>query len=104
MRDDDDTWIEPSAGFSRRILAEVEREARAPRPIPFPWRRLASGAGAILVLAAIGSAAAAPIRQGAAEQIARAAGAIPTGELAAATVVVLVLGGLIGITARLASR
>jgi len=30
--------IAPPAGFSRRVMAAVHREASTPAPIPFPWR------------------------------------------------------------------
>ena len=30
--------IAPPSGFSRRVMAEVHREASTPPPIPFPWR------------------------------------------------------------------
>jgi hypothetical protein len=33
--------ILPSSGFSRSVMNAVTREAEAPRPIPFPWKRLA---------------------------------------------------------------
>jgi hypothetical protein len=36
----EDEILEPSAGFSATVMAEVHRAAEAPAPLPFPWRRL----------------------------------------------------------------
>jgi len=44
-----DDSIEPSEGFVDRVMTAVRREARAPAPIPFPWR--ISAAGALLAIA-----------------------------------------------------
>ncbi len=41
--------ILPSAGFTASVMESVRREARAPAPIPFPWKR----ALPVLVLAAL---------------------------------------------------
>jgi hypothetical protein len=45
MRDDeldriysDETRIEPSPGFTARVMDAVRHEASAPPPIPFPWK------------------------------------------------------------------
>jgi hypothetical protein len=48
-----DPQIEPSPELARRVMTEVLREARLPRPIPFPWRRF------IVATAGIAGAAAA---------------------------------------------
>ncbi|HUC43075.1 MAG TPA: hypothetical protein VMR65_03475 [Candidatus Sulfotelmatobacter sp.] len=32
--------ILPSSGFARSVMEAVVREAQAPPPIPFPWRKL----------------------------------------------------------------
>lgn len=47
--------LEPSPGFSGRVMAAVRREAAAPRPVPFPWVRFAAGLGVAwgMVLVAI---------------------------------------------------
>ncbi len=39
-RNDD---LEPSSGFARNVMDVVRREASAPAPIPFPWRRALPG-------------------------------------------------------------
>jgi hypothetical protein len=41
--------ILPSAGFTASVMEAVRREAAAPAPIPFPWKR----AWPVLVLAAL---------------------------------------------------
>jgi hypothetical protein len=50
----EETGIVPSSGFVSGVMAAVLREASAPRPIPFPWKRalpgLAAGALAFLVM------------------------------------------------------
>lgn len=53
----DDSPIEPSAGFVDAVMREVLDGARAPRAIPFPWRRVAIAAAIGLAVAAAGSAA-----------------------------------------------
>ena len=35
-----DEGLEPSSGFTRRVMEAVEQEKQAPPPIPFPWLRL----------------------------------------------------------------
>jgi hypothetical protein len=46
--------IVPSANFARNVMARVRREAAAPPPIPFPWKRAVPGLVlCILSLAAI---------------------------------------------------
>ena len=35
--------IEPSPGFVTGVMKAVQREASAPPPIPFPWKRAAPG-------------------------------------------------------------
>ena len=51
FREDD---ILPSSGFTVSVMDAVRREAAAPPPIPFPWRRalpgLVVGAAALLVV------------------------------------------------------
>jgi len=32
--------IVPSSGFTRAVMEAVHREASAPMPIPFPWKRV----------------------------------------------------------------
>jgi hypothetical protein len=58
MRDDEidrifsgDAGIEPSPGFTARVMGGVRHEASAPPPIPFPWKCAVPGLAAwILVL------------------------------------------------------
>jgi len=100
MEDSRQPWIEPPAGFPQRVLAAVEREARATEALPFPWRRLALGAAAIVAVSTVGFAAG----RSAAEVLARAAGSISPGALVVASLAALLLGGLIGCTVRLVSR
>lgn len=63
----------PSSGFAASVMEAVRREASAPPPIPFPWRRAWPGVaawGLALVLALIalishsGQGAAPPLSQG----------------------------------------
>jgi hypothetical protein len=35
--------IEPSSGFTAAVMEAVRREASAPPPIEFPWRRMLAG-------------------------------------------------------------
>ena len=100
MEDTLQPWIEPPPDFPRRVLAAVEREARSTEALPFPWRRLAAGAAAIVAVSAVGFAAG----RSTAEGLAHAAGTISPGALVAASLAVLLLGGLIGCTVRLVSR
>ena len=93
-------WIEPPPGFPQRVLAAVEREAHSTDALPFPWKRLAFGAAAIVAVSTIGFAAG----RSAAEGLVRAAGSISFGAWVAASLATLLLGGLIGYTTRLASR
>jgi hypothetical protein len=37
--------ILPSSGFTASVMDAVRREAQAPAPIPFPWRRALPGMG-----------------------------------------------------------
>lgn len=48
-----ETGIEPSPGFASRVMHAVRREASAPPPIPFPWKRAlpALMAGALALIA-----------------------------------------------------
>lgn len=32
--------LTPSPGFTAAVMAEVRRQAEAPRPLPFPWGRV----------------------------------------------------------------
>ena len=52
-REDD---ILPSSGFAASVMDAVRREAAAPPPIPFPWKRALPG----LVVAGVGLAAVYP--------------------------------------------
>ncbi len=48
--------ILPSSGFAVSVMDAVRREAAAPPPIPFPWKRALPGlvvAGLVLVLALV---------------------------------------------------
>jgi hypothetical protein len=48
--------ILPSSGFAASVMDAVRREADAPPPIPFPWRRampLLAAAGVALVLVVV---------------------------------------------------
>ena len=36
--------LAPSSGFVSAVMERVREEAVAPKPIPFPWRRVAPGA------------------------------------------------------------
>jgi len=50
-RDDE---IQPSSGFAASVMDAVRREAAAPPPIPFPWKRALPGMVAgVLVLALV---------------------------------------------------
>ena len=51
--------ILPSSGFAASVMEAVQREAAAPPPIPFPWRRAIPGicaAGLMLVLVVVAGA------------------------------------------------
>jgi hypothetical protein len=51
----EETGIVPSSGFVSGVMAAVLREASAPPPIPFPWKRAlpALAAGALAFVAMI---------------------------------------------------
>jgi hypothetical protein len=51
---------DPGPAFTWAVMAQVRRQAAAPPPIPFPWRRLAVGLSLCSVLVAAGFAALAP--------------------------------------------
>jgi hypothetical protein len=51
-----DETLEPSGGFSLRVMAAVRQEAALPPPIAFPWRRLLAGISACAALTATGGA------------------------------------------------
>jgi hypothetical protein len=43
--------IVPSSGFTASVMDAVTREATAPQPIPFPWKRALPGLGWCLAVA-----------------------------------------------------
>ena len=49
-----ETDILPSSGFTRSVMDAVKRQVEAPRPIPFPWKRVVPaivvGAGGFVIL------------------------------------------------------
>jgi hypothetical protein len=50
--------IVPSSGFAATVMDTVRREAAAPPPIPFPWKRALPGlAACVLALALLTGAA-----------------------------------------------
>lgn len=51
----DDEELMPSSGFLASVMQRVQEEARAPVPIPFPWRRAIPGI--VLVVGVFGWAA-----------------------------------------------
>lgn len=50
--------IVPSSGFAASVMEAVRREATAPPPIPFPWKRalpfLVVAAGALVLMVVVG--------------------------------------------------
>jgi hypothetical protein len=58
--------ILPSSGFASGVMEAVQREASAPPPIPFPWKRALPGivAGAIAVAFVLGATVAALVGGG----------------------------------------
>ena len=42
--------IVPSSGFTASVMDAITREATAPPPIPFPWKRALPGLGWVLVM------------------------------------------------------
>jgi len=96
--------IEPAPDFAERVMAAVRREAVAPGPIPFPWRRLLATAAVAVVVSTISLAAVAESIEGPLSEIRKAAEGLPPAHVAGAAAAIVVLGALIGITARLASR
>jgi hypothetical protein len=60
--------ILPSSGFAASVMEAVRREAAAPPPIPFPWKRalpvLALAAAALMVVPVVGVAAIVQLGQG----------------------------------------
>jgi hypothetical protein len=54
--------VEPAPEFTRSVMAAVQREAIAPPPLLFPWRRVAASA-AVMTLASTGLAAAPEFRE-----------------------------------------
>lgn len=61
--------LEPSSGFARNVMDAVRREASAPAPIPFPWKRALPGlvlcvlALAAMCVAALVQPAAQPLHE-----------------------------------------
>ena len=51
---------DPGPAFTWKVMAQVRREAAAPPPIPFPWRRLLLGLGLCVALLVAGIAALPP--------------------------------------------
>jgi hypothetical protein len=49
--------LDPSPGFSLRVMAALRQEAALPPPIAFPWRPLLTGLAACALLTAAGGAA-----------------------------------------------
>lgn len=53
-----DDSIVPSAGFAASVMEAVRRDAEAPPPIPFPWKRALPGliycVGALVTLLILG--------------------------------------------------
>jgi hypothetical protein len=47
--------IEPSSGFTARVMARVDLAASEPPPLPFPWGRFAFGLVSCAVLATAGT-------------------------------------------------
>ncbi|MFN3322854.1 MAG: hypothetical protein ACK5AZ_05110 [Bryobacteraceae bacterium] len=47
--------VQPSPAFSKRVMAEVHREAAEPPRLPFPWLRFGIGATAAGVMGAAGT-------------------------------------------------
>jgi hypothetical protein len=45
--------ILPSSGFADSVMTAVYREASAPAPLAFPWKRAIPGIGAVVVAAAL---------------------------------------------------
>jgi len=45
--------VEPSSGFVASVMARVHREATAPPPLSFPWRRVVAAGLAGLVTAIV---------------------------------------------------
>lgn len=64
--------ILPSSGFAASVMEAVRREAAAPPPIPFPWKRALPGlvvaALALALVVAVGVAAIVQISRGALAQ------------------------------------
>jgi hypothetical protein len=48
-----DDRIVPSFGFTASVMDRVTREASAPSPIPFPWRRALPGIGWCLAVSIV---------------------------------------------------
>ena len=62
-----DDGLAPSSGFTSNVMDAIRRDAEAPPPIPFPWKRalpgfIVCGLGAGLLLAGGGSRGAAEIQ------------------------------------------
>ena len=55
--------LEPSSGFTRNVMDAIRREASAPPPIPFPWKRALPGL-VLCVLSLVGMFVAELMRPG----------------------------------------
>ena len=60
-----ETEIRPSSGFASAVMAAVRREAAAPPPIPFPWKRALPGlaAGGTAVVWSVMEVFRSPVRE-----------------------------------------
>ena len=68
MRDSDfdrilskEEQILPSSGFAASVMEAVQREAAAPPPIPFPWKRALPGICAAVLMIALVVVASIPL-------------------------------------------
>jgi hypothetical protein len=99
--------IEPGPDFAERVMAAVRRETNAPGPIPFPWRRIAATAAVAVAVSAISLAAVAKSGaglEGPLSGIRKATESLPPAHVALGAAAIVLLGAVIGVTARLASR
>ena len=99
-----DDNIVPSSGFSASVMEAVTREAIAPPPIPFPWKRALPGLGWCLAVTigfltmGPGSSGSPPVAPAAQNLSAALSGA---GWIAAALVLTL---GSVALSIRIARR
>ena len=54
--------LSPSSGFVSAVMERVREEAAAPKPIPFPWKRV--GPGAVVALGGVAWIGVEAVRQG----------------------------------------